>query len=219
FDLINWWISQKPSKVSAFGHLNLYGPKNGEFKGKRCSECEYADKCEFCYKLSDFEKSFYAANEQYDGYMKDNCVYADDIDIYDTMAVTVEYDKGAVLTYSLNATTPYEGWKMVINGSKGRLEATEFETGVQSKVNEDTFKVFDLANNITEYHVTRGSGGHGGGDTRLHKMIFTDNVPDPMGHKAGTMDGAYSILVGTAANKSIKESRIVTIDELLKKPK
>ena len=46
-------------------------------------------------------------------------------------------------------------------------------------------------------------------------MIFRDNVPDPMGHKAGTMDGAYSIIVGVAANKSIKEGKIIDIDDLL----
>ncbi len=217
FDLINWWIDQKPSRVSAFGHLNLYGAKNAKFKGTRCSECPHASECEFYYKLTDFEVEYYKNNEQYDGYMKDNCVYADDIDIYDTMAATVEYDGGAVLTYSLNSTTPYEGWKMVINGSKGRLEAAEYETGFQSKVDQDIIKIFDLNDSVTEYKVTRGGGGHGGGDQRLHKMIFTENVPDPLGHKAGTEDGAYSILVGVAANKSIKEGKIISIDDLLNK--
>ncbi len=217
FDLINWWIDQKPAKVSAFAHLNLYGAKNAPYKGERCSNCEHAKECPFYYELTDFEKDFYQAQEQYDGYMKDNCLYADDIDIYDTMAVTVEYDGGAVLTYSLNATASYEGWKMVINGSKGRLEVTEFETGVQSNVDADVIKVFDLNNNITEYQVARAKGGHGGGDVRLHEMIFRGNVPDPLGHKAGVMDGAYSILVGVAANKSIKEGKIIGIEDLLNK--
>ena len=217
FDLINWWIGQKPAKVSAFGKLNLYGGKNKKFENTtRCSECPHASECEFYYKLNDHEIEYYKNNEEYDGYIKDNCVYADDIDIYDTMAVNVEYDGGAVLTYSLNATTAYEGWRMVINGSKGRLEATEYETGFQAKVPEDVIKIFDLNNNVTEYHVTRGGGGHGGGDERLRNMIFRDNVPDPLGHKAGTIDGAYSIIVGVAANKSIKEGKIINIKDILK---
>jgi len=47
-------------------------------------------------------------------------------------------------------------------------------------------------------------------------MIFTENVPDPLGHRAGTKDGAYSIIVGVAANKSIKEGRIISVNDLLK---
>ena len=216
FDLVNWWIGQKPKRVSAFGKLNLYGAKNAKFQNTtRCCECPYAKECEFYYEMTPLELDYYKANEQYDGYWKDNCVYAEDIDIYDTMAVNVEYDGGAIMTYSLNATTAYEGWRIVINGSGGRLEATEYESGFQSKVNEDVVKVFDLDDNCTEYHITRGGGGHGGGDQRLRNMIFRDNVPDPMGHKAGTMDGAYSIIVGVAANKSIKEGKIISIDDLL----
>ncbi len=216
FDLVNWWIGQKPAKVSAFGKLNLYGGKNKKFENTtRCSECAHARECEFYYKLTAREVEFYKNNEQYDGYMKDNCVYADDIDIYDTMAVNVEYDGGAVMTYSLNATAAYEGFKLVINGSKGRLEATEFETGFQSKAPEDVIKIFDLNNNVCEYRIARSGGGHGGGDERLRDMIFRGNVPDPLGHKAGTMDGAYSIIVGVAANKSIKEGKIISVEDLL----
>ena len=104
---------------------------------------------------------------------------------------------------------------MSINGSKGRLEAFLPETGIQSKTLSDTIKVFDLNNNVTEYNVTRVTGGHGGGDVRLRNMLFRDNVPDPMGHSAGSLAGANSIMVGAAANVSIKEGRVVDIAELL----
>ena len=69
---------------------------------------------------------------------------------------------------------------------------------------------------MTDYAVTKATGGHGGGDQRLRKMIFVGGVPDPLGHAAGSTDGAYSILVGAAANLSIKEGRIVSIEDLLK---
>ena len=215
FDLINWWIGQDPEKVAAFAKLNLYGPKNRLFKGERCSTCPHAKECPYSFEPDEQDKFLYFANEQYDGYLKDNCVFADDIDIYDTMSVNVQYTGGAVLSYSLNATAAYEGWRMSINGSKGRLEAFLPETGIQSKTLSDTIKVFDLNNNVTEYNVTRVTGGHGGGDVRLRNMLFRDNVPDPMGHSAGSLAGANSIMVGAAANVSIKEGRVVDIAELL----
>ncbi len=216
FDMVNWIIGQHPAKVSAFGQLNLYGAKNAPFKGERCSTCTHKEECGYYCELDDFEKKFYVENEKYDGYIKDNCVYADDINIYDTMAVTVQYNKGAVMSYSLNATTPYEGWHMVINGSKGRIEASNYETGVQAKAPENHIKIFDLNNNITDCCMTKSTGGHGGGDARLRRMLFLDHVPDPLGHGAGSEDGAYSILIGAAANLSIREERVVDIEGLLK---
>lgn len=220
FDLVNWWLGQRPMRVSAFGKLNLYGTAGSEkyaggMKGRNCRECKFADRCGFRYELTDFEKKFYAENEKYDGYMKDGCVYADDIDIYDTMSVNVSYDGGAMMSYSLNSTCPYEGWRIAINGSKGRLEAYMPETGPDYNPDFDTIRVFDLDNNVTEYRVTKSRGGHGGGDERLRRMLFLDNQPDPLGHAAGTKAGAESIMIGAAANVSIREGRTVDIWELL----
>ena len=226
FDLINWWIDQKPQKVSAFGELRKYGAKNYPFeggytKGQRCSNCPHAHECEFYYEPDEAYRRLYMENEQYDGYMCDNCVYADDIDIYDTMGVSVQYDKGAILTYSLNAATPYEGWHLSINGSKGRLEVHNPENGFESQTIQKHIRFYDLENNVTDFALTKHSGlsrsgGHGGGDVRIRDMIFRGNKPDPLGHAAGVMDGAYSILVGIAANKSIKEGKVVEIESLLR---
>ncbi len=220
FDLVNWWLQAEPLEVSAFGKLNLYGTPGGHryaggMQGSHCRACEHTRECAFYYRLNDDETRLYAANEHYDGYYKDGCVYAPDIDIYDTMAVNVLYNTGAMLTYSLNATCPYEGWRITINGSNGRLEAYMPETGPDALAAFDTIRVFDLENNVTEHRVTRARGGHGGGDARLLRMLFLANQPDPLGHSAGTRDGANSIMVGAAANISIREKRVVNLAQLL----
>lgn len=223
FDLVNWWIGQKPQEVAAFGKLNLYGKAGsqkyaGGISGKTCRECAHTNECDFYYELTDDEIAIYANNEKYDGYYKDRCVYAPDIDIYDTMSVNVKFDKGAMLTYSLNATCAYEGWRIAINGSKGRLEAYMPESGVDAHTTFDAIRIFDLNNNVTEHKITRVEGGHGGGDTRLHQAVFVGGQPDPMGHQAGTSDGTASVIVGAAANISIKESRLVKVSDLIDLP-
>lgn len=228
FDLINWWLNDKPARVSGFAKLNMYGAEHSPWadvpsEGLTCRNCPHAAECKFYYKITELEERHYAAQEQFADKvpnvaigLKDNCIYAKDIDIYDTMAVNVEYAGGPVLTYSLNATTPYEGWRAVFNGEKGRIEATNYETGVLSKTPENHIRVFDLNDNITDYAISKATGGHGGGDVRLRNMVFRENIPDPLGHAAGTEAGAYSILIGVAANKSIKEGTIVSIEDLLK---
>ncbi len=221
FDLINWWIAQEPKYVSAFGKLNLYGEQGskkyaGGICGENCRRCEHTSTCEFYHKIEGGEITYFSNYENFDNYFKDRCVYSKEINIYDTMAVNVQYKEGALLTYSLNATTPYEGWRMTINGSGGRLELFVPESGVLNQDrNCDTVEVYDLKNNITKHEITRVKGGHGGGDVRLRRMIFVGDLDDPMGHTAGTKDGANSIIIGAAANISIKEKRMIDIDEII----
>ena len=76
--------------------------------------------------------------------------------------------------------------------------------------------MFDLQNRITEYVLPRHVTGHGGGDIRLLRNIFVGDQPDPLGHAAGSFDGANSILVGALANKSIATGKIINIDDEIK---
>jgi len=88
FDLVNWWINQQPEEVFAFGKLNLYGSVGSEkyangISGKNCRNCDHAKECMFHYDLTERDQWLFADNEKYDGYYKDGCVYAPDINIYD----------------------------------------------------------------------------------------------------------------------------------------
>jgi len=215
FDIINWFLDDVPEQVSAFGELRRYG-KNGNIRGSNCRNCVYSKECEFYYDISknEFEMDFYVAAEGEDGYYKDGCVFAEDIDIYDTMSVNVRYKKGAMMSYSLTAHSPYEGWRLAVNGSKGRLEAFLPETG-QLTSDIHTIRIFEPTNNIITYDMPNISHGHGGGDVRLIRDLFIGDREDTLGHKAGSQDGVNSIMIGIAANLSIKENRIVTIADLL----
>ena len=123
FDLINWFIDQNPVSVNAFGAQRMYGPKR-EKRSERCLGCPYAKECEFFWDITkdEFCRKAYLECEDIDGYFRDKCVFSDEIDIEDTVSVNVLYDKGAVMSYSLTGTSPFEGFRMFINGSKGRLE-------------------------------------------------------------------------------------------------
>ncbi|NLC67423.1 MAG: hypothetical protein GX754_01265 [Clostridiaceae bacterium] len=161
-------------------------------------------------------KDFYFNAEKEDGYFRDRCVFADEIDIYDTISVTVKYDKGTILTYSLIAYSPYEGWKISINGTGGRLEAAEYHSGHRAREPIYQVQLFNRKGEVVTYDVPKAKGGHGGGDERLLEMIFRGNLPDPLNHYAGSYDGVKSIMIGICANKSIKEKKMFRIKDLIK---
>lgn len=216
FDLINWWLGDSPTEVAAFGELRRYG-RNGAFRGKNCRSCTHTAKCEYYYDITKnpFEMAFYVDTEDEDGYYKDGCVFAEDIDSYDTMSVNVKYVKGSMLSYSLNAHCAYEGWRVAINGSKGRLEAFHPESGKLGKAKAHQIQIFDRYDSIITYDVPVKAGGHGGGDIALLKALYIGNQPDPLGKQAGSAEGLDSIIIGAAANISIREKRIVNIQDLI----
>lgn len=233
FDIVNWSISANPVEVFAMGARRFYGAESGmaeHYKlgghAERCLKCRHKSKCHFYIDLTKGRlREFYLENEKYDGYFRDRCVFGKTMDIEDTMNLVVRYDTGAFMSYSLNAFMPWEGYKIAFNGTKGRLEHDCIETvyisgdgsvpgaAIPSGTKIRLYPHFKPARNIP---VRPGFGGHGGGDDPLLVDLFSPRPPrDPYMRAADYTNGAMSILVGIAANKSIKIGRPVKINSLV----
>lgn len=235
FDLLNWWLNSDPEEVFAYGDLEHYGD-NGPFFGTSCRSCAHKKECNYYWDItkSSRDMKLYAENEAYDGYIRDNCVYRPEINIYDKMSAQIKYANNTVVNYSLTTYSPYEGWKIAFNGEKGRIEAWEDipyfdnESLDQSSLHaaemdqnrqDDVKRAPVIVHHNFEKHkvemVGYERGGHGGGDKRLHDKIFLNpDSPDPLKHTAGVRDGAMSVLIGVAARNSIESKRPVRIAEL-----
>jgi len=236
FDLLNWWLNSEPVEVTAYGSLDHYG-KNNEFRGTKCRGCEFKDKCKFYWDITKDDRlmHLYPANEKYDGYLRDGCVWSNEIDIYDKMSAQIIYANGVTANYSLTTYSPYEGWHIAFNGMKGRVEswedipylermkvdqATRHITEMEQEGKADSKDVREIMvmdNFAKTYEIFTTpfiKSGHGGGDVRMQKRIFVDPSDNPHHIMAGTREGAMSILIGIAARKSIQEKRTVKISEL-----
>ena len=232
FDLVNFWLGAKPSKVFAYGDLNFYGMKNAEKRGVkdfyyRCHGSEAAKGDPFAIDIENNEalRELYLNAEADSGYIRDRSVFSEDISIEDTMGVLVKYDTGAILTYSLNAYMPWEGFRVMFNGSKGRIEINVTEKSYINaggeKSNEGgltgkSLRVYPMFGKPYDVEVVEKAGGHGGGDPVLLNDIFGVPEEDPFNRAASHVDGAMSILTGVAANKSIASGLEIKIDDLVK---
>lgn len=232
FDLVNWWLSSAPETVYARGSRVFYLPETARRYGldrrtERCLGCPERERCSF---YIDIErpglKELYRECESYDGYYRDRCVFSDSIDIEDSMALTVRYRSGALLSYSLNAFCPKEGYRISLNGTRGRLEHTTLESSYVSgeaggQVHETIRKgsstwIFPHFTDPYEVELWTAEGGHGGGDRPLLRDILMPNPPeDRLKRAAGYTEGAYSILTGVAANESMRTGETVRIDDLV----
>ena len=242
FDLVNWWIDSEPVTVFAMGDLKFYGKINAEKRGitefySRARGSEVAAKDPFALKVNEKDEALmglYYNAESEDGYYRDQSVFGDGISIEDNMGVMVRYKNNVVMTYSLCAHCPWEGYRVVFNGTKGRLEFNVVERSFCDAEGEDfnSFGMRELAEDrsklspeiifqphwgkpqVIEY-TTDTLAGHGGGDDRLLKHLFVGVDEDPLGLAAGYIDGAKSILTGIGANLSMQTGEPVNVQKLI----
>ncbi|SFW49535.1 Oxidoreductase family, C-terminal alpha/beta domain [Sinomicrobium oceani] len=235
FDLLNWWIDSEPSEVFAYGDLEHYGA-NGPFRGDKCRTCQHRSECDYFWDITkdNHMMRLYVDHEKHDGYIRDNCLFRDEIDIYDKMSAQVKYKNNVVLNYSLTTYSPFEGWRVAFNGTEGRLEAwldipyqrgetvdqsemhaLEMDQSGEDDKNQEPVIVHRLWKDFETVKVPMERGGHGGGDMRLQdKMFKNPDIPDPYGRAAGLRDGVMSVLIGIAARKSIETGLPVAIKDL-----
>jgi predicted dehydrogenase len=232
FDLVNFWLGDRPDTVFAMGDLNFYGKENAEKRGvtkfySRAYGSENAKGDPFALHLEEKEvlKALYLDAEHEDGYYRDQSVFGEGISIEDTLGVMVRYRKKTILTYSLNAYLPWEGFRVAFNGSKGRLQATVVErpyvnsggqTSQEGALKQKSITVYPMFGEAYDVEIIEKEGGHGGGDPILLNDLFGVPEPDRFNRAASHVDGAMSILTGIAGNKSMATGLPVKIDDLLR---
>ena len=235
FDLLNWWLDDTPEEVFAYGALEHYG-KNGEFRGENCRTCQHKKDCKYYWDITKDAHAMkvYVENEKYDGYIRDACLFREEIDIYDKMSAQIKYKSNVIANYSLTTYSPFEGWKIAFNGHNGRIEAwldipwlnnenidqekrhaMEMTQANNADSNIEPLILFKNWENFETIKVISEKAGHGGGDRRLHDKIFENpTAPDPLNHSAGLRDGVMSIMVGIAARRSIESGKPIKISDL-----
>ncbi len=231
FDLVNWWIDAVPETVYGTGRLAFYGRENAQSRGETVAYDRYtghetsADPFAIDILQNRKLKAMYFDNEKYDGYLRDRNVFGDGITIEDSMSLVVKYRTGVVLTYSLNAYLPREGFRVAFNGTRGRVEYEENHSlnivaGGGEQASDDTgwqprLVVYPMFGKPYDVEIPAAEGGHGGGDVLLQRQIFAlDAEPDPLNRDAGHEQGAASVLVGIAANRSFETGEVVSVGEL-----
>lgn len=233
FDLVNWWVDAYPTSVFAMGALGFYGRENAAARGEHYTYSRYtgvpeAQNDPFALFLTSKEalRSLYLEAEGETGYIRDRNVFGEPITIEDTMAVTARYSNGVLLSYCLVAYCPWEGLRVAITGTRGRIEMDIEESIIhllgdgQASASKGPFKqarmrVFPMFGQGYEVEVPAGEGGHGGADPVMLEQIFSPTPPpDPYFRAASHIDGAASVLVGIAANRAMSSGQVVYIDDL-----
>jgi predicted dehydrogenase len=209
FDLVNWWLADVPETVFAAGGLRFYGEANSAARGLtrrpiRSTGAPDASTDPFALDLAADHtlRELYLNAEGDDGYLRDRDVFSPGISIEDNAGVLVIYRSGAILTYALNAHSPWEGYQVSVNGTEGRIELDVVERGfvqplgaaavvgrpaVDPSVSPEESDAAGAGNprrsgqrlllqrhweQAREIPIPEGGGAHGGGDAHLLDEVF-----------------------------------------------
>ena len=162
-DQLNWNSGSRPSKVVAFGSLDLY--RGREDAPRRCRECPDKGDCPYDWDIEGGRsEKYYLRAEKEDGYIWDTCIYQPGSDVFDNASVMVSYENGVKGTYMECHFAPFHDRESEIGavGDEGLALARPAGQEVLlrkrkswSKENREEIH-FDLADGE--------SGGHGGAD-------------------------------------------------------
>jgi predicted dehydrogenase len=210
FDLVNWWLDDVPAVVQALGALWLHGTDDvraGAVTGRPAQSADAAG----------------APDDPHRPGLAD-----------DNLGVLVGYASGAMLTYSLNAHAPWEGYRVAVNGTDGRAELDVVEHGyVRSECAASApappgdhhggelnprppgERLLVQRRGELARLVPIGAGEAAHGDGPLIDDVLRRGQPrDPIGRRADYRDGLRATAVGIAANRSIATGAPVELASL-----
>jgi len=241
FDLVHYWLNTEPEMVYCVGGLRFYGKENAEKRGvdnlgDRYLNNEAAKNDPFAIHIDENEKlkKLYLEAEHEDGYIRDRNCFTDGITIEDTLSMIIKYKNRAVMTYNTYAYAPWEGYRCVFNGTKGRIEINLVESGysaggepvvkesgtdkdkdyIQGGVEQTKIVVYPLFKEPYVVDVEKGEGGHGGGDPLIMRDVIL-GTNDSFKRAAYIRDGGNAVLVGVGANQSMKSGLPVNVQDLV----
>jgi len=141
-------------------------------------------------------------------------------DILDNAFVTVIYENGVRASFSLCMFAPMFYEELILCGDEGRLKASENSDFLPISRPNSHLEIMlgeTKPSKITTpcYPKYIEESGHNGA-TFLEHVNFVDNIEGKETHTAKAAEGFWSVVVGVAAEQSVKLGRVVNIDELLK---
>lgn len=140
-------------------------------------------------------------------------------DILDNAVVTVVYENGVKCNFNLCMFAPMFYEEITVCGDEGRIRAYENENYLPEEGSLTHFEML-CANNRPSiistpcYPKTIQTSGHMGGTYFEHRN-FIDNIEGKQTDTATVEEGFWSVVVGIAAEKSVKTGQIISIADLL----
>lgn len=233
-DILQWLLDKPCRKVQSFGHLTHFTPANApEGAPVRCADggCPVAGTCPYnCRKLyyeghqclpfrkqatKNIAKGEVPTDEEVEVALRTTdyglCVYHANNDVVDHQVVTMEFEGGITVTFSMNSFN--RGGRYIrLFGTKGEIYAD---------MRESSIRVYTFADGETRDVPVKKLddtivGGHGGGDVGITKELHEYLSGSYTGYRAADIvTSVKNHLIGFCAEKARKNGTIESVDAFM----
>lgn len=221
-DLVAWLIDAEPTRVFAVGGRNHYGEK-GPFRPDPGGEATdpYSQLSPDTTDSTTARSGLFDLpyEKQYPAGMRFTPFDAE-IDIEDTYVSTIEFSSRAALAYTIDFSSPWEGYRLSVTGTHGRIETLYGRDGDGDPLpGSDAVMLQPLFAEPQRFAVDSGLGGHDGSDTAMRQHLFgsiagrTD--ADPLNLAASSRQGALAVATGEAMWRSAQSGDVIDVLSLL----
>ncbi|MEE6283202.1 Gfo/Idh/MocA family protein [Georgenia sp. MJ170] len=233
-DLVSWWLAAEPRQVHALGGRSFYGPDSPHRPRTAGGQWAQGD------ELRELDPYFRAQqgsgaltpdarqartglydlpyHHQYPA-GRDDYLYDDAIDVEDHYAALIGYDGGASVSYSINFSAPWEGYRLIITGTHGQLETQTGRTPQGEPLpGTDRLILRPLFEEPQVLSIEQVLGGHEGADPLLRHDVFVGPTEEStrLGLVASSREGAVAVAAGEAIWRSIEQGGPVNVQDLLR---
>lgn len=144
-------------------------------------------------------------------------------DILDNAIVTVVYKNGITANFNLCMFAPMFYEELTICADKGRLRAYENDDYLPDERPSTHLEIMASEYGVSKistpcYPAVIQNSGHKGGTYFEHKL-FLDNIEGKNTDTATVAEGFHAVMVGLAAEQSVKTGKVVYLDDLLQQIK
>ncbi|MGZ0153048.1 Gfo/Idh/MocA family protein [Kribbella sp. WER1] len=221
FDLLNWWIGEAPTEIFGYGAQNYYGPSSPHRAPRAEDPYFLAQQGSGVFPSDDSEVRTGLFGLHYPGqYPADRplYIYDDEIDIEDTYSAVARYPGGAMLTYGIDFSSTWEGFRLSVAGTHGSIDLLHGRTVDGAALPEsDRITVAELFGPSRVVEVVAEQGGHGGADPLMRHDLFAGPSPESveLGLLATSTEAAYAVAMGDALTQSATTHRPINLPTLL----
>ncbi|MGN6743224.1 MAG: Gfo/Idh/MocA family protein [Amnibacterium sp.] len=212
-DLMSWLLDDEPVTVYALGGRSFYGP-DGPHRPRDEHGRPVADE-----RAAD---PYWRAQRGTGAFPEDSggriSLYDDEIDIEDTYTSAIAYRGGAHLAYTIDFSSPWEGYSMELIGTHGTLELRHgVELDGRLRPGGEFLTYSPLFGPRQLHAVAAGDGGHSGADELLQEDLFGDGLDGSaeLGLAATPRQGAVAVAAGEAMWRSVASGAPVDVAALL----
>ncbi|MBW4043169.1 MAG: hypothetical protein HIU86_13795 [Acidobacteria bacterium] len=234
---MNWLLDDDPATVYALGGLHFYGPDGPHRPRDEHGRPTRDERTSDPYYRAQWGTGAFPEDEgteragahglayahQYpagrQAYLYDEDIDIDiDIDIEDTYTSAIAYRGGASLAYTIDFSSPWEGYSMELIGTHGTLELRHgVERNGQLRPGGEFITYSPLFGAKQPHIVAQGDGGHSVADELLQEDLVGDGVHGSaeLGLAATPRQGAVAVAAGEAMWRSVASGAPVDVTELL----